>query len=295
MIEEFDRPFTSERDQIPLYKQDLHHFVEERLGTNLQNRLHVALHNALDAVHNEIKDRVKSVLSSADRRAEVDTIIPRSDFAISYHLDCSHLCSDFREDITFKFSLGLSALWERFMQGEKQSKYTSSALLNSSNDLLATASHFTELTSTSSFLALGACALIWRSVGWKTLGVVASIYGSVYLYERLMWTKNAQERAFKRQYADYASSKMRLIVDLTSGNASAQVQQELSMYFAQTIRHVVMEKDDVIDSIQELKGDVQRLRSCIDKGSKIQKQGDKISNELSLFAKQYLVADPSNQ
>jgi len=295
LIEEFDRPFSSERDQIPLYKQDLHRWVEERLGSNLQNRLHTALYSALDAVHNEIKDRVKSVLSNPERRSDVDSIVPRSDFAVSYHLDCSNLCSDFREDIQFKFSLGLTSLWERFVQNEKESKYAPSSLLNSTNDLLTTANNLTALTSKSSYLALGACALVWRGVGWKMLGVVAGIYGSFYLYERLMWTKNAQERAFKRQYADYASSKMKLIVDLTSGNASAQVQQELSMYFAQTIRYVALEKDDIIDKIQDLRIEINQLKSYIDKGNKIQKQGDKINNELNQFSKQYLVTDSTNQ
>ncbi|CAF4175027.1 unnamed protein product, partial [Adineta steineri] len=138
LIEEFDRPFTSERNQIPLYKQDLHRWVEERLGSNLQNRLHTALHNSLDTVHKEIKERVKTVLTTNERRSDVDSIVPRSNFTISYRLDCSNLCSDFHEDIQFKFSLGLTSLWERFMQNEKQPKYTSSSFLNSSNDLLTT-------------------------------------------------------------------------------------------------------------------------------------------------------------
>jgi mitofusin len=150
------------------------------------------------------------------------------------------------------------------------------------------------LTSKSGLLALGACALVWRSVGWKILGVVGSIYGGFYLYERLMWTKAAQERAFKRQYADYASSKMKLIVDLTSGNASAQVQQELSRYFAQTMHYVDLEKDDLIDHIQEMKNQLHQLTSYIDKGRKIQKQGNKIDNELNQFSKQYLLTDVSN-
>jgi len=55
--------------------------------------------------------------------------------------------------------------------------------------------------------------------------VCAAVYGSLYVYERLTWTNKARERAFKRQYVDYASSKLRLIVDLTSANCSHQVQQ----------------------------------------------------------------------
>lgn len=229
----------------------------------------------------------------------MDSIVPRSDFAVSYRLDCSNLCSDFREDIDFKFSLGFTSLWQRFVETQKESltrsknmtELTSPSLLHSTNDLLTTANNISFLTSKSGLLALGSCALIWRSVGWKVLGVVAGIYGTLYLYERLMWTKKAQERAFKRQYADYASSKMKLVVDMTSGNASAQVQQELSMYFAQTIRYVDMEKDDLTDNMKQLRKEVDQLLKFIDKGKKFKKQGDEIDNELREFSKQYLSSD----
>jgi hypothetical protein len=216
-------------------------------------------------------------------------------------LDCSNLCSDFREDIQFKFSLGVPSLWQRFVQNQKESltgskhnnqlESPSSSLLSSTNDLITTANNISVLTSKSGLVALGGCALIWRSVGWKVLGVVAGIYGTLYLYERVMWTKKAQERAFKRQYADYASSKMKLIVDMTSGNASAQVQQELSMYFAQTIRYVDMEKDDLTDNMKQIKIEIDQLLKYIDKGKKLKKQGDKIDNELSEFSNQYLSSD----
>ncbi|CAF0994698.1 unnamed protein product [Rotaria sordida] len=287
LIEEFDRPFSSDYNQIPLYKQDLHRWVEQQLGTNLQNRLHTTLYNSLDIVHSEIKERIKSILLTNERKLFVDSIIPRSDFAISYRLDCSNLCSDFHEDIQFKFSLGLTSLWENFVQNQnKSTNYISSSLLNSSNDLFT--------TSKSSLVTLGISALIWRSIGWKMVAIIGSIYGSLYLYERLMWTKKAQERAFKRQYADYISAKMKLIVDLTSGNASAQVHQELSMYFAQTIHYVAMEKDDILDNIQEIKNEINHLKSYIDKGKKLTKQIDKIDNELNQFAKQYLLTDSTN-
>ncbi|CAF1278851.1 unnamed protein product [Adineta ricciae] len=302
LIEEFDRPFSSDPEQIPLYKRDLHRWVEERLGSNLQTRLHHALHSSLDHVHREIKDRVKGVIENNERKTLVDSIVPRSDFAVSYRLDCSNLCSDFREDIQFKFSLGFTSLWQKFVQNQKESitgsksnheltSPSASSLLSSTNDLLSTANNISALTTKSGLVALGGCALVWRSVGWKVLGVVAGIYGCLYAYERLMWTKKAQERAFKRQYADYASSKMKLIVDMTSGSAGAQVQQELSMYFAQTIRYVDMEKDDLTDSMKQKKIEIDQLLKYIDKGKKLKKQGDQIDNELNDFSKQYLSSE----
>lgn len=66
---------------------------------------------------------------------------------------------------------------------------------------------------------------IAKLAGWKVIVIGGGMYGFLYLYERLTWTTKAKERAFKQQYVDYAGSKLRLIVDLTSSNCSHQVQQ----------------------------------------------------------------------
>lgn len=67
------------------------------------------------------------------------------------------------------------------------------------------------------FLQLG------KAAGWRVIAVGGAVYGLLYVYERLMWTSKAKEQTFKRQYVDYAGSKLRLIVDLTSKNCSHQV------------------------------------------------------------------------
>jgi mitofusin len=64
-----------------------------------------------------------------------------------------------------------------------------------------------------------------KTVGWRLILITGSVYGLIYLYERLMWTNKAKEREFKRQYVAHATKKLQLIVDLTSANCSHQVQQ----------------------------------------------------------------------
>jgi hypothetical protein len=63
------------------------------------------------------------------------------------------------------------------------------------------------------------------------LAITGTLYGLVFLYERLMWTRKAQERLFKKQYADYATSKLKLIVDLTSQSAADQVEKFVVVFF----------------------------------------------------------------
>ncbi len=49
--------------------------------------------------------------------------MPRADFMINYRLDCSNLCSDFKEDISFHFSLGFTALMKRFTGNRSTSMF----------------------------------------------------------------------------------------------------------------------------------------------------------------------------
>lgn len=66
---------------------------------------------------------------------------------------------------------------------------------------------------------------VYKAVGWKLIALSASLYGLLYLYERLTWTTKAKERSLKRQFVDYATEKLQLIVSFTSANCSHQVQQ----------------------------------------------------------------------
>lgn len=68
-------------------------------------------------------------------------------------------------------------------------------------------------------------AQIWKAVGWRLIALSLGLYGLLYVYERLTWTTRAKERAFKRQFVDYASEKLQLIVSYTGSNCSHQVQQ----------------------------------------------------------------------
>ena len=66
---------------------------------------------------------------------------------------------------------------------------------------------------------------IWKTVGWKFIALCGGLYSGVYVIERVRWTNGAKEKAFKRQFVDYASEKLQLVVSFTSANCSIQVQQ----------------------------------------------------------------------
>lgn len=66
---------------------------------------------------------------------------------------------------------------------------------------------------------------VGKAVGWRIIAICAAVYGMLYIYERITWTKKAKEEAFKRQYIDYISWQLAQVIDLISRNCSHQVHQ----------------------------------------------------------------------
>ena len=126
---------------------------------------------------------------------------------------------------------------------ENQKEIQSDSNLNSfssqTNNFLTLVQGLQIVTSQSNIILLAVGGIVWRGLGWKILAITGSLYGLCYLYERLMWTRKTQEKLFKKQYADYASSKLKLIVDLTSQNAACQVQQLVE-------KLIILKKEDYL-------------------------------------------------
>lgn len=321
IIDQYERPFHPDEHQLNWYKKELHTFVEIKLGTNLSTRLNTALTQSLEFTQKGIRDHVLQLIETEENRLKVNKTVSRADFSINYRLDCSNLCSDFKEDIRFKFSLGFTSLMARFMgrgQQQQQNSYmkpfmnignvdykidaiyenqqrqvtTNLNPFSSDNSQATNALLMLQglqmIASKSNFMLLAVGGVVWRGLGWKILAVTGTLYGIVYAYERLMWTKKAQERLFKKQYAEYATSKLKLIVDLTSQNAAGQVQQELSMYFAQMCQYIDITRDDLYEELKKLENDKKLLSSIITQSKTLKNNGTLLYDEFENFNKQFL-------
>ena len=64
-----------------------------------------------------------------------------------------------------------------------------------------------------------------QTVGWWIMALCGGLYSGVYVIERARWTKGAREKAFKRQFVDYATEELQLVVGFISANCSTQVHQ----------------------------------------------------------------------
>lgn len=129
---------------------------------------------------------------------------------------------------------------------------------------------------------------VWKAVGWRLIALSFGLYGLLYVYERLTWTTRAKERAFKRQFVEYASEKLQLIISYTGSNCSHQVQQELSGTFAHLCQQVDITRDNLEQEIAAMNKKVEALDSLQSKAKLLRNKAGWLDSELNMFIHQYL-------
>lgn len=250
LVNDFEKPFSSDQLVLSVYKKELHTHLERGLGSNLRARLNTALQCNIESAQKEMIDRVTTFFPPEEHHRQlVYSITPRQNFEILYRINCESLCSDFQEDLEFKFTFGLLQMIKRFTgkKGWKKNESQDFGLTKSlpptapqtpsnnektvdvvsTNDFLAVVDRLS-LISPQSQTTVGVLAIsgfLVRSIGWRVIAITFGVYGVLYLYERLTWTNKAKEKSFKQQYVNHTTRKLKLIVDLTSANCSHQVQQ----------------------------------------------------------------------
>lgn len=319
LVDEYDVVFKPERGALEQYKRSLHKHVESGLGSRLKKRLSSDIGQEMDEAQKEMAERMYNILPMNKRAAAANYMMPHQQpFEVLYRLNCDNLCADFQEDLSFRFSYGITAMIQRF-QGKNANRIAlknptpynqipasissipqSSELVRSNpgNGLLGAfsseewgmVSRFAmgALTSQGTMGGLLLSGLLLKTVGWRIVAVTGALYGALYLYERLTWTAKAQERAFKQQYVNHAGKKLRLIVDLTSANCSHQVQQELSTMFARLCRLVDEATTEMDAELCEVRDSGALMERAAADAKKLRNKATYLAHELQLFDEAFL-------
>ncbi|KAF1441438.1 Mitofusin-1, partial [Spheniscus mendiculus] len=312
LVDEFYSDFHPSPQVLKLYKTELNKHIEDGLGKNLADRCSSEVNQSMHQSQQEMIENLKPLLPSGAQN-QLHLLIPCRRFDLSYDLNCHSLCADFQEDIMFHFSLGWTSLVNRFL-GPKQAQRVllgladpnlqiphplpttpSAASLpaitpeNVSHDdfmvpLVMSLASLTSRTSMSIIIVGG----IWRTVGWKLISLSLSMYGLLYLYERLTWTTKAKERAFKQQFVNYATEKLQMIVSLTSANCSHQVQQEMATTFARLCQQVDITQKDLEKEIARLSKEIDQLENVQSNSKQLRNKAIHLENELDRFTKHFL-------
>uniref|UniRef100_A0A8C9WTB3 Mitofusin 1b n=1 Tax=Sander lucioperca TaxID=283035 RepID=A0A8C9WTB3_SANLU len=304
IVDEFNADFHPSPHVLKIYKSELLAHVEEGMGKNLAFR-------CSNAINASVQSSQKSMLPllPSTAQSQVHMLVPSRKFDLSYDLNCTTLCSDFQENIEFNFSLGWTALVHRFL-GSVQAATASrpalaltpssgppstiappnneTALMSQEDLMVAMATNVASLTSRTSMSVIIVGGVVWRTVGWRLIGLSASLYGLLYLYERLTWTTKAKERTLKRQFVDYASEKLQLIVSFTSANCSHQVQQEMAATFARLCQQVDQTQKELEAEIRQLTAKIDQLETVQKHSKSLRHKATDLEKQLEEFTNQYL-------
>lgn len=311
LVDEFSDPFHPDPLVVNVYKSKLNHHIESGVGSNLKARLSTDLQQNMESQQKDMMERMTALLPLEKQTVSRNILPRRETFEVLYHLNCDNLCSDFQEDLSFKFSLGLTCLINRFMaagnakkkQGYNQSIPRPMSNFSSpespSNEFIIPSDDWSlvskiALASLSSQGTMGGLlvgGLLLKTVGWRVIAVSGAIYGTVYLYERITWTNQAKLKEFKKQYVDHAARKLRLIVDMTSANCSHQVQQELSSTFARLCHLVDESTAEMKDNAKTMEKNIKELEEIASKAKVLRNQASFLGNKLEMFESTYLQTD----
>ncbi|XP_070812392.1 mitofusin-2 isoform X2 [Pituophis catenifer annectens] len=310
LVDEFQLDFHPSPVVLKVYKNELHRHIEEGLGRNMSDRCSGSIAASLQIIQQDMIDGLKPLLP-VSLRGQIELLVPRQCFTLSYDLNCDKLCADFQEDVQFHFSLGWTMLVNRFL-GPKN---TRRALMGYSDQvqrplpltpanpslpplpqgsltqeelMVSMVTGLASLTSRTSMGILVIGGVVWKAVGWRLIALSLGLYGLLYVYERLTWTTKAKERAFKRQFVDYAGEKLQLIVSYTGSNCSHQVQQELAGTFAQLCQQVDVTREDLEKEIAGLNQKIEILDTLQSKAKLLRNKAGWLDSELNMFTHQYL-------
>ncbi|XP_076009427.1 mitofusin-1b [Genypterus blacodes] len=320
IIEEFHTDFHPSPHVLKIYKSELLAHVEEGMGKNLAYRCSDAINASVQSSQKYMIESMVPLLPSSVQ-TQINMLVPCRKFDLSYDLNCATICSDFQENIEFQFSFGWTALVHRFLGSANAQRALSlmdknfqssqpalplvvtplsgppslvappnqeKAVMTQEELMLTMVNNVASLTSRTSMSVVIVAGVVWRTIGWRVIALSASLYGLLYLYERLTWTTKAKERTLKRQFVDYATEKLQLIVSFTSANCSHQVQQEMTTTFARLCQQVDQTQKDLEAEICQLTSKTDQLETVQGRSKSLRHKATELERQLETFTQEYL-------
>ncbi|XP_070830304.1 mitofusin-1 isoform X2 [Chaetodon trifascialis] len=291
LVDEFRADFNPTQETLQLYKTLLQH-VDERLVGCLAHRCSVSVLRDIRDAQRHMIDSVRPLLSLS---VQEQLSAPSASFELTYDLGLIDLCADFRENIEFQFSLGWTALVSRFIGaanakralsgGDPRRQETSTF---KDELVVSIATGLVSVTSRASMTVLVIGGVVWRSVGWRLIALSVSLYGLLYLYEKLTWTNASRERALKQQFVEHATHRLRAVIPVCSSACSQQVYKELSSTFSRLTQRVDLSEAELEGSIRQLSFRIQRLENIQRRSKAFRNRATELETQLEAFSVQYL-------
>ncbi|XP_071348563.1 mitofusin-1 [Trachinotus anak] len=292
VVEEFRADFNPTQETLQLYKTKLLQHVEERMVAGLAHRCSVSILRDITDAQRHMIDSVRPLLSLS---VQEQLSAPSTSFQLTYDLGLAALCVDFQENIEFQFSLGWTALVTRFIgaANAKRALSGSDPRLQEGSTfkdemVVSIATGLVSVTSRASMTVLVIGGVVWRSVGWRLIAVSVSLYGLIYLYEKLTWTDASRERALKQQFVEHTARRLRAVIPATGSACSQQVYKELSSTFSRLSQRVDLSEAELEGNIRQLSFRIQRLENIQRRSKAFRNRATELETQLEAFSVQNL-------
>ncbi|XP_031415392.1 mitofusin-1 [Clupea harengus] len=306
LVDEFCSDFSPAPNALALYKSKLQAYVEERMGKNLVSRCSSSISGYMQSSQRDIMDSLRPLLPPT-ARGNLHLHLPSHRFEVSYDLKFTTLCTDFQGNVEFQFSLGWTALVNRFLgpantkravilldESIQAAGFATTPMDPESQEDLAI-SMATKMASYTSRASMGVVVIggvVWRCLGWRVIVLSVSLFGLLYLYERLTWTNGSRERALKQQFVDFATQRLLAITPITSTHCSQQVHQEMVATFSRLSQQVDKSEGELETDIWRLNSRIQRLEGVQKHSKTLRHKATDLERQLEIFTSQYLHATP---
>uniref|UniRef100_A0AAR2KP38 Dynamin-type G domain-containing protein n=1 Tax=Pygocentrus nattereri TaxID=42514 RepID=A0AAR2KP38_PYGNA len=273
IVDEFCSDFSPAANALVLYKTKLIVYVEERMVRNLALRCSSSIGGCVLSSQRDFIDTISPLLPPA-ARSHLHMHVPSRKFEMAYELNFKALCADFQEDIEFQFSLGWTALVNRFL-GPANARQALNILDKNLKKVVRECKMFVFWQ-------------VWRSVGWRIIMFSVSLYAVLYIYEKLTWTNSSREKALKQQFVEFTTQRLQAISHITSSNCGLQVQQELVGVFSRMCQQVDKSEMELETEIRKINAKFQRLESVQRHSKTLRYKATDLESQLESFSAQYL-------
>ncbi|XP_068604728.1 mitofusin-1 [Brachionichthys hirsutus] len=308
LVDEFRADFNPTQETLARYKTKLLQHVEERMVSRLARRCSAGVLGDVRDAQRHMMDSVRPLLSQS---VQEQLSAPSTSFDLTFDLGLAALCADFRENIEFQFSLGWTALVTRFIGAANAKralggsdprllirtlatplKRLSDSLQDSptfKDEMVVTiATSLVSVTSRAAMTVLVVGGVVCRLVGWRAIALSLSLYGLLYLYEKLTWTNASRERVLKQQFVGHAAHRLRAVIPVTSSTCGQQVCKELSSTFSRLTRRVDLSEAELGGNIRQLSFRIQRLEKIQRRSKAFRNRATDLETQLEAFSLQYL-------
>ncbi|XP_056149921.1 mitofusin-1 [Lampris incognitus] len=316
LVDEFRADFNPTQDTLTLYKEKLLCHVEERMVNSLAYRCTTGIIRDIQSTQNYMIESVGPLLSLP---VQEQLLGPSTKFDLTYDLSLATLSADFRENIDFQFSLGWTALVTRFIGATNAKRalagcspgiqlslpcfhvlsdhpgFPSSGAAPEGTTfrdelVVSVVTGLLSLTSRASMTVLLIGGVVWRSVGWRIIFLSVSLYGLLYLYEKLMWSSASQEKLLKQQFVEHVGHRLKSATTAaaTASRCSQQVHRELMGTLSRLCQRVDLTEAELENQIRQLSFKIQRLENIQRRAKALRNRGTELEAQLEAFSVQYL-------